>query len=194
MFEPNYLNIEYFFNLVLLFFQYVASMLGALLNTAASADLAAARIILWGLSFVIAAAIVYTLIRHNRVVRGNEARYGELQVELIDKRSLEDRNVAWQRILDHLDSPNESDWRLAIIEADTVLKEVLDKSGFVGDTIGEKLKGLEKGDIASLSAAWEAHKVRNRIAHEGSEFRLNKREAERVIDLYRQVFEELHYI
>jgi hypothetical protein len=36
--------------------------------------------------------------------------------------------------------------------------------------------------------------VRNKIAHEGSDFVLSKQEAERTIGLYEEVFSEFNYI
>ena len=63
-----------------------------------------------------------------------------------------------------------------------------------GNTIGEKLKAVEKSDFISLDNAWEAHKVRNSIAHEGMNHILNQREVNRVIDMYKTVFEEFRII
>lgn len=103
-------------------------------------------------------------------------------------------NIKWQRILDLSESQNENDWRLAIIEADILLAELLDKMDLPGDTIGDKLKLIERGDFATLDNAWEAHKSRNAIAHQGSSYLLNQREAKRIITLFQSVFEEFHMI
>lgn len=103
-------------------------------------------------------------------------------------------NSRWQRVLTHADSGNESDWRLAILEADIILGEMLDKMGYRGETIGDKLKTIEKSDFTTIDDAWAAHRVRNAIAHEGAEFILTQREARRVIDLYKRVFEEFKFI
>jgi hypothetical protein len=56
------------------------------------------------------------------------------------------------------------------------------------------MKSIEKSDFNSIDMAWEAHKIRNSIAHEGSDFLLNQREAKRVIGLYEIVFREFRYI
>ena len=101
--------------------------------------------------------------------------------------------IVWKEIIDRLDSFNEADWRFAIIKADTMLEEIIDRMGYHGETLGEKLKMIEESDFTTLSQAWEAHKVRNKIAHEG-DFVLSKREARRVVELYRQVFEDFHLI
>ena len=100
----------------------------------------------------------------------------------------------WEQVLTHLNSDKESDWRLAVLEADVLLDEMLTNMRYHGDSLGEKLKSVEKSDFLTLDSAWEAHAVRNKIAHEGASFALTEREARRVIKLYEEVFKEFHYI
>ena len=100
----------------------------------------------------------------------------------------------WQEVQRHINSNNPSDWRLAILEADIMLDEILEKQGYQGDSIGDKLKSVNKSDMTSLDAAWEAHKIRNQIAHEGIGFQINEREAKRVIGLFQKVFEEFYHL
>ena len=80
------------------------------------------------------------------------------------------------------------------MEADIMLADILTKMGYQGDSIGEQLKGVEPSDFLTLNDAWEAHKVRNQIAHQGSDFQLNERDAKRIIGLYKKVFSEFYYI
>ncbi len=100
-------------------------------------------------------------------------------------------NNRWDKILKLANSLNASDWRLAIIEADVMLEEVLHNAGFMGDSIGEMLKGEGQGSLNSINEAWEAHKIRNEITHTGADFELTDREAKRVIALFEKVFREL---
>jgi hypothetical protein len=102
--------------------------------------------------------------------------------------------MKWDKILARVESKNESDWRQAIIEADIILGDLLVKMGYKGMTIGEQLDRVAKGDFKTLAQANEAHHVRNRIAHDGSDYPLSQYEARRVINLYREVFEEFFYI
>lgn len=103
-------------------------------------------------------------------------------------------DARWDHITTMVASPNPNDWRQAIIEADVMLEGLLRGKGYPGDTLGEILKGLQKGDFLTLDDAWEAHKMRNTIAHQGSDFILTQREARRVIDLFRKVFDEFNVI
>lgn len=103
-------------------------------------------------------------------------------------------NQKWKRVQEHINSDHPSDWKFAILEADIMLDELLDVLNYQGDTMSEKLKQVESSDFLTLDIAWEAHKVRNQIAHEGAEFLINEREAHRVIGLYEQVFTEFKCI
>lgn len=104
------------------------------------------------------------------------------------------KNPRWERIITHMESESPGEWRVAVLEADILLEELLEVIGYHGETIGERLKQVEKSDFTTLDQAWEAHKIRNQIAHEGSDYHLTAREAQRVIELYRKVFEEFHYV
>lgn len=102
-------------------------------------------------------------------------------------------NPHWNKIINLAESLNESDWRLSVLEADIMLSELLDKMSLPGDTLSDKLKSVERSDFLSIDDAWEAHKVRNKIAHE-KDFVLTQREAKRVITLYENVFREFQII
>lgn len=136
------------------------------------------------------AGIVYITIRTNQIRAREVARIKAALPKNIKTRS----NERWEKVVEHVRSENPSDWRLAIIEADIILDELLTKIGYQGETLGEKLKQVTKGDVKSIDQAWEAHKIRNQIAHEGGDFILTQRETKRVVDMYTAVFSELKYI
>jgi uncharacterized membrane protein len=102
-------------------------------------------------------------------------------------------NRRWSKVESLINSHNVNDWKQAIIEADIILDEMLDKMGYKGDTIAEKLKQVEESDFLTLNQAWEAHKIRNKIAHK-AEYVLTKSDADRAIGLFKQVFQEFYFI
>ncbi len=104
------------------------------------------------------------------------------------------KHPRWASVLGHMSILNQSEWRVAILEADMMLAEMLERRGYAGTTIGDQLKSANPEKFKTLQDAWEAHKVRNQIAHDGSEFVLNEREAKRVIGLYERVFREFDFI
>jgi hypothetical protein len=113
--------------------------------------------------------------------------------EIVPVKILEQQN-RWQHIQELIKSYNTSDWRQAIIEADIILEEMLDGMGYAGVTIGDKLKNVERSDFITLDKAWSAHKIRNQIAHDGSNFKLSKELAEKTIKDFEEVFREFYYI
>lgn len=135
--------------------------------------------------------ILYVLVRKYEMRQETARKLGRpktIDIEVYKK------NDRWQVVLDHVHSANPSDWRLAIIEADNILDEMVTRIGYKGENLGEKLKSVEPSDFLTLNEAWEAHKIRNKIAHEGLSFQIDHREAKRVISLFEKVFKEFNYI
>jgi hypothetical protein len=100
-------------------------------------------------------------------------------------------NPRFAIIQGYMSSQNEALWRIGILEADTMLDHVLREKGYQGNTMSELLKSA---NFKTIQLAWDAHLVRNRIAHEGSAFELTEREAKRTFNLYESVFRELKAI
>ena len=103
-------------------------------------------------------------------------------------------NARWEKVLELSSTADESSWRLAILEADIMLGDALKEAGYRGEGVGERLRDANPLQLTTLDLAWEAHKVRNDVAHAGSDYHLSEREANATIDLYRRVFEELKII
>jgi hypothetical protein len=102
------------------------------------------------------------------------------------------KNHRIQDVLDHIASDSPSDWKLAIIEADIILDEILKEAGYAGVSLGERLRSISPNQLDSLDDAWQAHKIRNQIAHGGADFILTKQLAEDTIKKYRRVFHEFN--
>lgn len=96
----------------------------------------------------------------------------------------------WTYITQLIESGQKSDWRQAIIEADIMLDELLDRLGYHGESLGEKLRAVNQAHFQTLNNAWDAHRVRNEIAHQGSSYDLTEHLAHRTIANYEAVFRE----
>lgn len=96
----------------------------------------------------------------------------------------------WDDIVALSTSPNESDWRRAILEADIMLSDVLRTRGFEGATVADQLRAANPFQMRTLDIAWQAHKVRNQVAHQGEALALTERDVRATIDQYKRVFEE----
>lgn len=101
--------------------------------------------------------------------------------------------VPWGEVQERLASPNPADWNLAVIRADSIFDAVLKDMGLPGETMGDRLKGLDISKLNSLNDVWEAHKIRNRIAHETDRV-LTHQEAKHAVHLFAQALRELEYL
>lgn len=93
----------------------------------------------------------------------------------------------------YMATPDQAQWRLAILEADSMLADLLKTLPIAGIDVGEKLTNADRKNFRSLEDAWEAHKIRNRIAHEGSDFILTEHLAKQTITKFKNVFAEFEY-
>jgi hypothetical protein len=199
LFEPKFINFEYFFGKIYDFFyvlfnpNYHIPYLGT-----------AVKLVLALLSIFFIFIITYSFIRLLEI-RKKEHEHFKHEIEeyahkhaQIEKEKWEkgggSENKKWGNVLRYLFSVNPGDWKLAIIEADLMLEELMEQLGFKGENLGEKLKSADQERFRSLSTAWEVHIIRNKIAHEGVGFELSQHEAKRVIALYEQIFREFGFI
>ena len=144
----------------------------------------------WVVGILLFIAAIYLRIR---IVQVEEAGFAHRAQVLEQQRAQETHrgiNSRWDTIFTLAHSSQEGDWRRAILDADAMLSEVLDAHGYTGETIGYQLKQINPLQFATVDLAWEAHKMRNTIAHLGEGFPLTERDVDATIDLYRRVFEE----
>ncbi|MFZ2484356.1 MAG: hypothetical protein WAX80_01060 [Minisyncoccia bacterium] len=139
--------------------------------------------------------IVHTFRKLGAINLEEQKIYGvPLAIPDSEEEIVEPKNDKWEQVLKYMNSNSSSDWRLAVIEADVILEELLRSLGYEGESVGEMLKSVDKSDFLTIEHAWEAHKVRNAVAHSGGDFQLNERETRRVIGLFEKVFREFDVI
>ncbi len=136
------------------------------------------------------ALVVYSTVRLFHLRKREDEAYAPLMLASADTAT----NKRWIHIQELMESGKPSEWREAIIESDIMLDDMLREQGYHGAGVGERLKSVERADFNTLNDAWEAHKVRNQIAHEGSSFDLSQTLAQRTIARYEAVFREFHAI
>lgn len=141
----------------------------------------------------LAGVLIYSIIRL-RQVRHMEHQKFMATAHTVSARDLPKTQLRWNHVLEQVGSDSEQNWRLAILEADIMLNELLDTQGYKGETMGDKMRQVDRSSFNTIDIAWEAHRVRNRIAHEGMSHFMNAREVRRVIGLYERVFREFRII
>jgi len=146
------------------------------------------------LSAALIFGIVYAYLVVNQLDDSETERLLEAERMWKERYSGNIENNRWQSVQHHLESNNPNDWKLAIIEADVLLERMLEKAGYAGNTIGERLKSASSRSFASLDDAWQAHRVRNQIAHGGADFVLTQKIAKETLIMYERVFKEFDVI
>lgn len=133
--------------------------------------------------------VIYIRLDIRSIDQENKKKFDEHFIKPKPK-SIPLKNARWEHVEKLFASTNQNDWRVAIIEADTMLDELLQSYNFTGDNLGERLKNANKKILPTVQSAWEAHKVRNRIAHEGVNFKLSEREAQATKKHFEYVFRD----
>ena len=198
--SSKFLNPDYLFNQAVLFFKWIFNI---------GSDASGEVVFLYNLALVCLAVFFIAIIFYAaiRTLEIRKKEHTHLQHELEEyahhqaekeKKSKESEEVSknprWVKTLAYLFSQHSSDWKLAIIEADSMLESLLDQLGFKGEGLGEKLKSADQNKFRGLVSAWEVHTTRNKIAHEGANFELTQREAKRIIALYEHMFRDYGFI
>ncbi len=96
----------------------------------------------------------------------------------------------WGKIKKRLQSNLETEAKLAIIEADSLLDEILENMGYREKDLEEKLNKLPPDFLTNLQEIYRAHKIRNDIVHDPS-YKLDLGEAKRVLAAYEKALAEV---
>ena len=143
-------------------------------------------------SMIFLAGIFWIALRMRAVHHKEHELFKAIPLEEV---TAKEKMTQWQVVLNHINSENPAEWKIAILEADNMLDEILEEQGYVGDTVADKLKAMSRTRIASYDEVWEAHKVRNEIAHGGAvDMDLSKKLAHDTIARFGNAFRDLGYI
>ncbi len=97
---------------------------------------------------------------------------------------------SWSAVQKHFFAGNMNDLKVAVMEADNILNDALRYAGIPGASLGEKLKNLRRDQVPNLEEVWQAHKLRNDIAHE-TNFVLKRDAAERALESFKVALKNL---
>ncbi len=91
----------------------------------------------------------------------------------------------WEKTRAKLKSKNESDYKVAIIEADNIIDDLIKRMGYAGENFGERLGNITPGQIENIEDLKKAHEIRNRIIHD-ERFVLTKEEAKKTLGYFEE--------
>jgi len=139
------------------------------------------------IALIFFAGIIYFVIETGWfTLRVDRFRHIVLQSDISKKQAQE----SWQRIEEQFYRGGESDLKVAILEADKLLNDALREAGIMGIQLGDRLKRTNTGQVPNLNELWQAHKLRNQIAHEPN-FKLKRDLAERALNIYKEALKNL---
>jgi hypothetical protein len=142
------------------------------------------------ISAALIAGIVILIIKTNWLgIKVERFRHIVLKTDL----SKEHAQKTWAKIEEHFFKGGENDLKIAIIDADKLLGEALREAGIRGATIGDRLKNVRPNQIPNLDQLWQAHRVRNDIAHQPT-FALKRDLAEKTLAIYEETFRQFELI
>ena len=184
----HFLNVEYFFRLL---YEAVFNLRIGSVNVDIITFVSQLWIIVTIVSFLVSVVLlawfIFSYLRYHRVLDSEAHKFTTLHPEVAE---VERDHNRWGHVRALIESPHESDWRQAIIEADIMLDDLLTQLGYPGVGVGEKLRAVDPARFHTLQEAGEAHGVRNRIAHDGSAYELTEHLAHRTIAKYEAVMRE----
>lgn len=153
--------------------------------------IATMKVIATIISMIALTIAIYAFIRITEMTKAETEKLGRALNWDAERKQ---KNVRWERVDKYMTSLNPSDWKIAILEADNILDEIVERMGYKGETLGERMKAIEPSDFPYLEEAWAAHKFRNELAHRGMDVPLSRSDAERTINVYHRVFKALGYL
>ncbi len=99
-------------------------------------------------------------------------------------------NKRWNTIAKSIKSGTESEYKLAIIEADDFLYQVLEEKDFEGDSLEELVQKAGRKRIQHYDDILEAHRVRNAIVYDTS-YELDVEMAKKILSNYESAIKSI---
>ena len=91
----------------------------------------------------------------------------------------------WTTIRQRLESANEAEYKVAIIEADDIIDDLIKRLGYKGENLSERLAKIPDAQIPNIEGLKQAHETRNRIIHDEA-FALTKEKADEILSQYEE--------
>lgn len=95
----------------------------------------------------------------------------------------------WLEIENSLDANNQQSFQMTVLNADKLLGQALEELGVRGNTMGERMKMFGKG-FSNQDQIWQAHKIRNKIAHE-ADVKLTIKQVHAVLKCFKQALKDV---
>lgn len=138
--------------------------------------------------FILLAAVIYFLVTTNYL----QFRVLQDMVEFFTYKPYGVKRMTkiWRKAQKRLEVPDESEYKLAVIEADDLLDSILKRLGYAGNNLKERLSNITKIILPSIDSVCEAHAIRDKIVHD-PDYHLTLDQAKKLLEVYEQALREL---
>lgn len=89
-----------------------------------------------------------------------------------------------------MESPAESERKLAIIEADDFLNEILEMRGYKGTKLEERISQVEDIQLPNIKEILDAHKIRNALVYQ-PDYRLEPDKTKKLLEIYEKAIKKI---
>jgi hypothetical protein len=146
------------------------------------------KIIFIIIGIILFGAVAFFLLRNSWLKK----RFLEDIVEVISYRPFGVKKTfkQWTKLAKKLETGKESDYKMVLIEADSLLASILKKMGYKGDNMRELLEQMDAKILPNIENVWQAHKLRNNIVHD-PDYELSLDKARTMLQIYEQAFRDL---
>jgi len=99
----------------------------------------------------------------------------------------------WRKIVSRLDTGLESEYKLAVIEADNMLDDILKRMGYGGENLGERLEKITEATLPNMDEIQNSHQIRNDIVRI-PDYKLSLDDTKKALALYEKALQNLEAI
>lgn len=99
-------------------------------------------------------------------------------------------SLKWKKIEERIQTKNEAQYKLAVLESEDVLKQFLKMDGYSGETLEQQLAKVDSSDISDTKKVLRAHYFRNKIVSDQG-LKVSFSEARSAVDDFKKAFEEM---
>jgi hypothetical protein len=99
----------------------------------------------------------------------------------------------WQKITSRIHQDNPSQYKVAILEADKIVDDILKGMGYKGENMIERLDHPTAIHIENAEDLKKAHQVRNQIIHE-TNYQIDRKKAEEIIGIYENFLRQSEFL
>jgi hypothetical protein len=97
--------------------------------------------------------------------------------------------IRWEAIKKRLETGQEKDFKVAIIEADEMIGDLVKRMGYGGENLGEIFQSIPDNQVESITEVRKAHEIKNRIVQD-EHFKIGEQEVRETFNSYEKFLDE----